>query len=234
MEDVEKIDWDKYPIKDTFREKLVPPINPANTYNIEHLKQRVNQYLCTNCCSHKIVRTPRTASGCVDVIEIAACPWGEEDIAVPPVNKPNQLWLKLHTFVCSCKRKTLICETDKYSEVQYTKDVESYDPDQSLSELAGESLIVQNLRILQVKDLVADEETNKKVFKHNLGEEKPNKNKDKEKASVPEVVIVKTDHPTWYIQEKHELIKNEGHKIVKSAAIKEDNKNISPNVSCKS
>ena len=70
VENAQTIDWDNYPMKDTYGEKLVPPILPAYHINLDEIKRLVNQYLCTNCCSHRVVRSHHTAPGCVDVIEM--------------------------------------------------------------------------------------------------------------------------------------------------------------------
>lgn len=80
---VAEIKWQNYQIKSTFNYKLVPPIMPARTRDIDHLKSLLKQYLCTNCCSHRVIRTPRTAPGCVDVMETYQG-LRSEDVVVPP------------------------------------------------------------------------------------------------------------------------------------------------------
>ena len=145
MDQIHTIDWENYKIKDTFKEKLVPPISPTKI-NMGLLKSRVSQYLCQNCCSHRIIRTSKTAPGCVDILQISAS-CSNEDVAVPPLKKKDQLWFSMHTFVCTCKRKALIVETDKFSDLVYTKDANNYDPEMGFTEYT-DSLLVCNVRVL--------------------------------------------------------------------------------------
>lgn len=87
-DNVNKIDWDNYQIKDTYNFKLVPPILPARIADMDQLKNIISQYLCTNCCSHKVIRDQKTAPGCVSVIEVALNP-RNEDVGVPPISKSH-------------------------------------------------------------------------------------------------------------------------------------------------
>ena len=152
MDELETIDWENYPIKNTFKEKLVPPILPGKLASFDQLKAKVAEYLCPKCCSHRVIRNTRTAPGCVDVLEIPTNPQND-DVVVPPLEKKSKMWFQFHSFICSCKSKALICETDQNSDFAYKKTRESYDPDASKSEITGDGVIVCNVRVLQVKTL---------------------------------------------------------------------------------
>ena len=130
---------------------------------MEQLKAKINEYLCANCCSHRVLRNSLTAPGCVDVLEVTTNPQAD-DVAVPPLDKKTKMWFKLHSFICSCKRKALICETDSNTDFSYKKSRESYDPNASYDELTGEGVIVCNVRVLQVKTLDPDVSDSKRHY----------------------------------------------------------------------
>jgi len=146
IEKIHSIPWDNYPIKSIYKSKLVPPILPARTQDMDHFRSLVKQYLCTNCCSHRVIRTPRTAPGCVDVMDTYQG-LRNEDVVVPPKDNHDKFF-QLQSFVCGCKRKALICETDKLSDFRYTKDHRALDPRLPETELSEECIIACNLRIL--------------------------------------------------------------------------------------
>ena len=109
-------------MKDIYGEKELPPALSIDKMEagMERIRNLVGQYICTNCCSHKVVRTLNTAPGCVDVLEITLHSQTEE-VVVPPTNTKD-LWFKVHTFICTCKRKALICEIDRSFEFTMSKD----------------------------------------------------------------------------------------------------------------
>ena len=56
--------------------------------------------------------------------------------------------------MCACKKKALLCESDKYSEFEYTRNLYEYDPEGDIwREHGTDGLLAKNLRVLQVKDL---------------------------------------------------------------------------------
>ena len=134
---------------------------------MENLKSSVKQYLCTNCCSHRVIRTQKTAPGCVDVMNTYHG-LRNEDVVVPP-KENHEKFFQMHSFVCGCKKKALICETDKFSEFSYTKDHRALDPRLPETELFLECIIACNLKVLQVKTLDDDLTTQKRHYAPNFG-----------------------------------------------------------------
>ena len=70
-----------------------------------------------------------------------------EDVVVPPKENHDKFFQML-SFVCSCKKKALICETDKFSEFSYTKNHRSLDARLPETEISEECIIACNLKVL--------------------------------------------------------------------------------------
>ena len=108
----------------------------------------MGQYLCRDCCSHKIVRSAGSTPGCVNVIEITMNHF-EEEIVVPPKDNSKH-WLDMHSFICSCKKKALICQNSKFDDFKYSKDHERHDEKLFKTEkkVVKSSIIWCNVRVL--------------------------------------------------------------------------------------
>ena len=123
------MEWFDCPLKNVFARELVPPILPGKTLDYEHLISKLDSYLCTNCCNFRLLRTSKTAPGCIDVYEIRS--HSEKlDVDAPP-KEMHQRWHNYHSFRCYCGQAALLCESDKFSDFNYTKAVDQYDPESS-------------------------------------------------------------------------------------------------------
>ena len=72
---------------------------------------------------------------------------------MPPKDNAR-LWFKMHSFLCSCKKKALICEIDKVSEFEYSKNHRKFDPDWDDKQMENmNSIIWRNVRVLQYKTM---------------------------------------------------------------------------------
>lgn len=86
-----------------------------------------------------------------------------EDVVVPP-KESNEKYFQMHSFVCECHRKALVCETDQFSDFKYSTDHRRLDPRLAESDISEDCFIACNLRVLQVKTLDNDLNQLKKSF----------------------------------------------------------------------
>jgi hypothetical protein len=51
-----KEDLSKKSILSPYRSKMIPPLKPSKDFSVLSLQNITEQFLCTECCSHRIVR----------------------------------------------------------------------------------------------------------------------------------------------------------------------------------
>ena len=72
-----------------FKAKYIPPLMPVKTHDIASFESTMLGFLCTECCSHRVVRMSSTSPGSVDIVEIYV---GKQPMIVkPPIESANSV-----------------------------------------------------------------------------------------------------------------------------------------------
>ena len=111
-----------------------------------------------------------TTPGSVDIVEIYV--GAQPTIVLPPHEAANSVNFAISSFVCSCQKKSLICETSLQGQQRFLKNLGSAD-DQQLFEMmrCGGGMVYRNQKVLQVKTL--ERERGRKELPIDLCEPRP-------------------------------------------------------------
>jgi hypothetical protein len=173
------------PILSPFRSKIIPALKPSKDFSTQNIQNITEQFLCTECCSHRIVRIGggvHTAgslasnnignimrqsvdqmlnkSAILDVIIVYA--GAHPEILLPPGDAQNKNNFKLNSFVCLCQNKSLLCETvypTNPASASLPYKFPNANEKEQLYEMmrVGGGMVLRNQRIIQMKTLVPDQ-----------------------------------------------------------------------------
>lgn len=70
-----------------FKAKYIPPLFPGKNIDLDVLESNLGTYLCTDCCSHRLIRMPSSTPGTYDILQTYA--GTQPSILLPPFSASN-------------------------------------------------------------------------------------------------------------------------------------------------